>query len=147
MPKHQYPFIRVEYNDRGEFVREIPAIPIRLRNPDHLGEQDVYALLDTGADACVISGDLAKIFNHRLSAKGVRSHFTWGVEGKRCRTYKHTFEIGLLSPSRQRVVWRSGRILIDCVRSEIPPLLGFDCFLKHFRIAIDYPKKQTQIAW
>lgn len=147
MPSFRYHFLSVKYDGQSATLRELPVVPVRLRNPDGGDEQDVYALLDTGADTCVISAGLAASFNHRIRAKGVKSHLTRGIEGRECRTYKHSFEIALLAPSRTRVVWRSDRVLLDCVRAEIPPLLGFDCFLKHFCVTFDYPRKQTVIAW
>jgi hypothetical protein len=147
MPTRNYQFMKVDYSGPQKSTREIPVIPVRLRNPESGHEQDVFALVDTGADGCVISDDLAKTFNHRNKAKGVQSHFMVGIEGRQCKSHKHTFDIGLLDAARKRVVWKTGPVLVDCVRSEIPPLLGFECFLKNFRVTIDYRLKMTSLSW
>ena len=146
MPLHRYPFVAYEDEKTGT-RRSLAWIPIRLRNPLDDLSLDVYALIDTGADASVFPASLATELGHDLKGDGVESHFTYGVGAGKVATYRHTFEVGLISSRSDRIVWTSGRRSIDCVESGIPPILGVADFLLHFRVTIDYPRRMVTLRW
>jgi len=146
MPRHKYPFLKHVGKTKRETM-DLTWIPIRLSNPMRNVTEDIFALIDTGADASVIPAYLATRLQHKLKGKGVNSQFTSGIGGKQVKTYQHTFDIGLISSRYASVVWNTGPILVDYVESLIPPILGVEDFLKHFRVVMDYPKKTIPMQW
>jgi hypothetical protein len=106
-----------------------------------------YCLVDTGADSCLFSATVADILGHNLTGRGVKSSITKGVEGRTIRTWKHSFILSLMHPTQQgQHIWQSKKALIDCIEhDECPLLLGVAGFLEHFRITLDYRKKQILI--
>ena len=62
-----------------------------------------------------------------------------GIGGKQVKNWKHTFRIDLISPDLKKSVWKSKKILVDCVdHNQTPLLLGYAEFLSHFRITFNY---------
>lgn len=145
MPKHKYsyPF----FEPPGRFPR--PYLPIRITNPLSRKQITWDCLIDTGADTCLFPRSLAEMVGHNLSGKGVKSSITCGVEGSAIRTWRHTFRLELMHPTDgKRSVWRSPRVLVECVEHDaFPPLLGVLDFLRHFRLTIDYKTGITTVQW
>ena len=123
-------------------------LPIRLSNPDTGFETDIeFALLDTGADSSVVPGNLARELGHELKHETVKPDSTFGINGTLVNTYGHTFRLELLSPNAETVVWSNDHALIDCIDADIPILLGTQDFLAHFKITLDYPRKNVVLQW
>lgn len=135
----RYPFFSPPSRSAG------PYLPIKITNPKSGRSIEWYCLVDTGADTCLFSGDIATILGHKLSGRGVKSSVSMGVEGRSVATFRHTFAIALMHPTKpDTVVWRGRKKLFDCIdHNNCPQLLGVEEFLKFFRITIDYGIKQT----
>ena len=125
-----------------------PLVPILLINPDTGQRIRVDALIDTGADACSFPKHLADITGHNLKGSNVESSVSSGIGGVEIKTWKHSFLIGLLDPTSNRVLKWTNKQLIDCFdHNNAPPLLGSKNFLKDFIIEINYPYKEIKLTW
>ncbi len=147
MPRHRYAFVDFLPGKIREPSGRI-MLPLRIVNP-HTGRTwPSYGLLDTGATTCLFPGALATYLGHNLKGDGVRSSVTSGIEQKKLPTFLHTFRMELLSPEGDRVVWRSGDVLINCVEHNLPILLGYREFLRHFTVcAIHYGIQEVELTW
>jgi hypothetical protein len=134
-----YPFFKQPGRPAG------PYLPIKITNPKTGKSIEWYCLIDTGADSCLFSGDIATMLGHSLKGQGVKSCVSIGFEGTPVTTYRHTFSIALVHPTKpQTVVWTGKNTLFDCIHhNNCPQLLGVADFLKFFLITIDYRKKHT----
>ena len=139
-----YPFVEYQYSNG--VVRYRTELPVRLLNPETGAFVDSFALLDTGADACLFDRVTTVQAGHALKGDGVTGSVTGGVGGE-ATTYKHTIDLQLFSGKGDRIVWKSGARLFDCIDAEIPPLLGVRDFPAVFRVEIDYPKKAIRLEW
>jgi hypothetical protein len=145
MPAHKYtyPFFAPPLRPSR------PHLPVRLINPA-TGQAFYWdCLIDTGADSCLFPRALAELTGHRLKAEGVRGDISAGIEGRPVPTWKHSFILELLHPSRPKLsVWRSAEALIDCLdHDEFPALLGVEDFLCNFKVTLDYTRGLTTIEW
>ena len=125
-----------------------PFIPIVVINPETGTKVNVMALVDTGADACAFPEHVASGTKHILKGVNVVNSVSSGIGGVDVSTWKHTFVIGLLDPTFQKVIKWTDRILIDCFEhNNAPPLLGTENFLKDFILSVDYPNKSLTLSW
>ncbi len=133
-----YPFVTFK-DETGNIVRPPSTyLPIRITNP-HAGKSTIiYALIDTGADQCTFPESLAVELGHNFRANGVKSESTIGVSGS-TDVFMHTFDVDILTPDRSKIFASFENILVSCVSTEIPALLGVDDCLNHFTLTIDYP--------
>lgn len=144
MKRYKYPF-----------VDSRPYLPVSIVNPSNNKIVYKLGLIDTGADACLFSKEIVNGLSHNLKASGVKSDVTSGIEGKDVTTWKHSFILCLLHPqvllqpnSGIKIVWRSKKLLVECVdHSDLPELLGTKDFLKNFKVTIDYHSECTIIEW
>lgn len=135
-----YPFTKM-----GEGIY-MPLVPVVLHNPIDNAATSVMALLDTGASDCVFPQYIADYTKHNLKADGVESSITQGVGDSKVKTWKHTFNIHLVSPDKRQVIWKSKNIMVGCLdHNSAPPLLGWTCFLSNFKITFNYPTKKIII--
>ncbi|MEA2012692.1 MAG: hypothetical protein U9O87_06360 [Verrucomicrobiota bacterium] len=119
-----------------------PYIPILVSNP-HTGflyPEKINALLDTGADSSVIPGHITKALRDDLTGQDVEQTITSGVNNKKFKSYLHTFQIYILSPDQQKIIYTSKKTKFNCIKYTPPVLLGYQDFLKYFKITFDYPK-------
>ena len=145
MPRCTYPF--VAFSDEGGQIVRRPStyLPVRVSNP-HSGQSlVVYALIDTGADQCAFPKSLAVELAHNFDGEGVRSESTVGVSGT-TSVFLHTFDIDILTPDRQRIFASFHNLLISCVETEIPLLLGVADCLDRFVLTINYPDMEVTLA-
>ena len=125
-----------------------PFVPILLINPDTGKRFRTEALVDTGADACSFPKYLAELTGHNLKGANVISSVSSGIGCVEIETFKHSFLIGLLDPTGNKVIKWYGRELIDCFdHDNAPPLLGVKNFLKDLIVELNYPKKEIKISW
>ena len=61
--------------------------------------------------------------------------------------FLHTFDIDILTPDRKDVFASFPGLLISCVATEIPALLGVGGCLERFVLTIDYPEMATTLAY
>ncbi len=52
-----------------------------------------------------------------------------------------------MSKDLQRVVWRSGKMEVDCAECNSLVILGVDNLFASFRLTIDYPKEVMRFQW
>jgi hypothetical protein len=143
MAKSTYPFVSFA-DEFGATVRPPSTyIPVRIANPHSEKSIIVYALIDTGADQCAFPESLAIELGHDFQGDGVLSESTMGVSGA-TNVFLHTFDIDILTPDLKDTFASLPNMLISCVPTEIPPLLGVADCLEHFVLTIDYP--QTEIT-
>lgn len=121
-------------------------LPARISNPHSDLSVVVYALVDTGADHCAFPESLAVDLGHNFQGDEVMSETTVGVSGT-TSVYLHTFKIDILSPDLSEVFVSFQDMLISCVPTEIPALLGVANCLDRFVLTIDYPKMETTLAF
>jgi hypothetical protein len=138
--KYIYPF----YAERDFLYR--PRVPIRITNTIDKVSTIQYALLDTGADSSIFPKVIADLTHHNLKGDGVKNGVTFGVGEETITTWKHSFQISLLSPDLETTVWSSETKLIDCLEhNDIPAILGFSDFLCYFNITFNYRNKEICI--
>ncbi len=148
MHSYTYPFVVFEYEDGSSDQLAHPYLPLRISNPYSKDElQIIWGLVDTGADSCLLPASLAESLGHDLKGDGVRATVNMGIEQKSIPVYAHTFNIGLLSPDHRKIVWESGNVEVECSETEPPVLIGVQNFLKHFRLTVDYPKREFTLSW
>lgn len=107
----------------------------------------MYGLVDTGADSTLFPASLAAHLGHSLKGAGVKSNVTCGIEQNAVATYRHTFNVELLSPRGNRVTKKFEHIEIDCAESEPPILLGASDILCRFDISIRYRAGELLLRW
>jgi len=146
MPSYQYPFFRLQLQDGSLEHRSYTRLPLLIRNPASGLAVTTLGLVDTGADSTLFPAVLAVQLGHKLKGTGVKTTITGGIEQTALVVYKHTFELSLLAPDMRRVLWRD-TLEIDCVESNPPILLGVEDFLRHFRLAINYPAETMRLVW
>lgn len=140
-----YPFVSFA-DEAGNIVRPPSTyLPARVSNPHSGRSVVVYALIDTGADQCAFPESLAVELGHNFQGKDVMSETTVGVSGN-TSVYLHTFDIDILTPDRDEVFASFPNMLISCVPTEIPSLLGVANCLDQFILTIDYPKMETTLS-
>lgn len=61
--------------------------------------------------------------------------------------YKHTFNLELLSPKGNVVLFTLKNLEIGCAESNPPVLLGASDFLTHFDLSIRYEKQELIFTW
>lgn len=138
MAKQTYPFVTFKDAQGKQVNPPATYLPVRISNP-HSGMSTVaYALIDTGADNCVFPRSLAVVLGHDFDGKHVLSKSTMGVSGK-TEVFLHTFDIEILTPDRSSVFASFKKVLVACVLTDIPLLLGVADCLSHFVLTIDYP--------
>ena len=147
MPARTYPFIRFQDPDGQVDERARTWLPVLISNPSTGRATGTWGLLDTGADSCLFPARIATSLGHKLKGPGVKLNVTSGIEQTEVVTYKHSFRIGLLSPDRRSIVWRSRRLQIDCAESDPPVILGVDDFLARFRVTVDYVRRTVRLQW
>ena len=114
-------------------------IPVRITNPETQLAVITDCLIDTGAMDSMFPGGLATITGHNLKGVGVASNETRGVMGKNMVVWSHSFIIEILTANRDRVIWKSKKLLIACAEHDnCPPLLGARDVLKNFGLTINY---------
>ncbi|MDP7022699.1 MAG: hypothetical protein QGH42_00415 [Kiritimatiellia bacterium] len=118
---------------------------MRISNPHSGLSAVVYALVDTGADHCAFPESLAVDLGHNFQGDNVMSETTVGVSGA-TDVYLHTFDISILTPDLSDVFASFENMLISCVPTEIPALLGVANCLDHFVLTIDYPDMEIKLA-
>jgi hypothetical protein len=144
MTKRTYPF--VSFTDANGTIVKAPStyLPIRVANPHSGLSAVVYALIDTGADNCVFPKSLAVSLGHNFEGAGVQSQSTMGVSGS-TDVFLHTFDLAILTPDRSAVFVSFEQILISCVPTEIPVLLGVADCLNRFSLTVDYPNMEITL--
>lgn len=146
MPEQTYPFV-VFKDTHGRILRPPSAfIPIRILNPRTSQALITIGQIDTGADECTFPAGIATALGHNLQADGVKSDTTIGVSGA-TKVFKHTFKIQILSPTLGKAIATSPEMLVSCVASQIPPLLGVRNCLARFCVTVDYRKRITRLSW
>ena len=145
MPQCTYPFVAFGDAD-GQIVRPPSTyLPVRVSNPHSGKSLVVYALIDTGADQCAFPKSLAVDLAHNFDGDDVRSESTVGVSGA-TNVFLHTFDVEILTPDRAGVFASFRRLLVSCVETEIPPLLGVANCLDRFVLTIDYREMEVTLA-
>lgn len=142
--KCTYPFVSFVDEDGNAIRQPSTYLPLRITNP-HTGlSTTVYALIDTGADQCTFPESLAVELGHDFCGDGVESQSTLGVSGA-TDVYMHTFDIEILKPDRGAAFASFKNVLIACVPTEIPALLGVHDCLSKFVLVIDYPEMEISL--
>jgi predicted aspartyl protease len=147
MPSAQYPFYRFKF---GNGVMTPPTrlyLPVRLRNPGTGLTLVTYGLVDTGADSTLLPGSLALQLGHDLRSRGAKSSVSMGIENTQVTTWRHTFDLELLSSDGTQVVRSFDGMEIDCSETEPPPLLGASDFLGYFDWSIKYNAGAIVLRW
>jgi hypothetical protein len=140
-----YPFVSFADED-GEVLRSASTyLPVRVTNPHSGSTVVVYALVDTGADECAFPESLAVELGHNFQGEEVITETTVGVSGT-TSVFMHTFDIDILTPDRNGVFASFPGLLISCVATEIPALLGVSGCLEQFVLTIDYPEMAMTLA-
>lgn len=103
MPSARYPFARCVYPDGRIAERGRTYLPIRIVNPSSGLSRKTWCLLDTGAESCLIPAEIAVGLGHDLRGPGVKSSVASGIEQYDVPTYKHAFQLELLSSDLNRV--------------------------------------------
>ena len=147
MPGAVYPFTRFVFPTGHQDRRAYARLPLSIRNPETGLALVTWGLVDTGADLTLLPAELAVRLGHHLTANGVRTSVTAGIEQKELTAYAHTFEIQLLSADLKRVLWTTGRREFDCLPSNPPLLIGVEDFLDRFRLLVDYRAKYLRLSW
>lgn len=146
MTKCTYPFVSFA-DESGNTVRPPSTyLPVRITNPHTAKTLVVYALIDTGADQCAFPESLAVELGHNFQGEGVISESTMGVSGA-TSVFLHTFDIEVLTPDLKHVFASLPNMLISCVPTEIPSLLGVADCLDHFVLTIDYPEMEITLDY
>ena len=142
--KYKYPF--VSFVDEGGNAVRPPStyLPVRITNPHASLSAVVYALIDTGADQCAFPESLAVELGHDFRGDGVLAESTLGVSGD-TQVFMHTFDVAILVPDRSAVFASFQNILVSCVPTEIPALLGVNDCLNQFVLTIDYPAMEVTL--
>ena len=122
-------------------------LPVRLRNPATGLTLITYGLVDTGADSTLLPGSLAIQLGHDLRSCGARASVSMGIENTQVTTWRHTFDLELLSGDGTRGVRSFDNIEIDCSETDPPPLLGASDFLGCFDLAIKYTACSLTLRW
>jgi len=147
MPNIRYPFYQFRF-DNGEMTPPTRLyLPIRLRNPNTGASLVTYGLVDTGADSTLLPGSIAVQLGHDLRSRGAKSSVSMGIENTHVTTWRHTFDLELLSRDGLRVVRSFEGIEIDCSDTDPPPLLGAYDFLRCFDWSIRYNTRMTALRW
>lgn len=141
MRVYSYRFIRLPSEHRS-YTR----LPLLIRNPRTGAQIATVGLVDTGADSSLFPAALATRLGHDLRGRKVKTTLTAGIEQKNIITYRHAFQLALLSPDMRRIVWKR-RMEIDCVESNPPMLLGVTDFLCQFKLTIDYHREIMTLGW
>jgi len=147
MPKkHTYPFVTF-VDEAGNNVRPPSTyLPLRVTNPHSGRSAMVYALIDTGADQCAFPESLAVALGHDFHGEGVHSEHTIGVSGT-TDVFLHTFDIEILTADRSAVFASFKDVLVSCVPTDIPALLGVADCLAQFVLTIDYPAMEIVLKY
>lgn len=146
MPECIYPFVSFA-DEFGNTVRPPSTyLPVRITNPHSERSVVVYALIDTGADQCAFPESLAVELGHDFQGEGVESESTVGVSGA-TSVFLYTFDIDILTPDRKGVFASFHNMLISCVPTEIPSLLGVANCLNHFVLTINYPEMSVALSY
>lgn len=147
MPSIRYPFYRFKFGAGAMTPQTRLYLPVRLRNPDTGLTLVTYGLVDTGADSTLLPGSLAIQLGHDLRSRGAKSSVSMGIENTQVTTWRHTFDLELLSSDGTRVVRSFDGIEIDCSETEPPPLLGASDFLGCFDWHIKYITHSIALHW
>ena len=69
-----------------------------------------------------------------------------GLGSVKIPVWKHEFKIELPTQDKKSIFWKSKKMTIGCVEHDtIPPILGFDGFICHFKIQFNYATKKIVI--
>jgi hypothetical protein len=119
-----------------------PFITVLAVNPENKCGMYINCLLDTGARHSIFSKDVCDATDHNYEGFGVKQSSSAGIGTDELPTWLHTFEIHLLAPNSDEVVWKGAPVEIECGKlpTGIPNILGYDNFLKHFKMDVDYPR-------
>ena len=114
---------------------------LRAVNPENACRQEICCLIDTGARHSIFDRFVCDRTDHNFEGQGVKVDSSSGLGNDILLTRLHTFELNLLEHNTDNVVWNSSPMEIQCASlpDGIPCILGYDDFLKFFRIDIDYP--------
>ena len=147
MRRQRYPFYRFQYPNGHLTPAWRLYLPLRITNRATNKSLLVYGLADTGADSSLFPASLAVQLGHNLKGAGVKSSMTCGIEQNDVTTYRHTFQLELLTPNTQRVVRTFRSVEIDCAETNPPVLLGASDFLARFDVTIRYTAQELILAW
>ena len=123
-----------------------PWVSVNIINPTTHAAISVLALLDTGADKCVFPKVVADQLGLDLKGAAVGEEIMQGLGAVKIPVWKHEFRIELPTSDKRGIFWKSKNMTIGCVEHDtIPPILGFEDFMCHFKIMFNYATRRIVI--
>jgi hypothetical protein len=128
-----------------EFNNYTPILPVEIVNTHDSPEiktPRLHGFIDTGASECCVPGELAKLIGHKLELGDVKEIET--TSGK-AKVYSHRTNIIIYHPISGEEVFKINDVKIDFCPGLKVVLLGYNSFLKHIILNINYPERKFSI--